>query len=340
MDEKIQHGQFYTIRSPFHHELFRSWVRELGGVSELSFVEPFAGSNNLIHLTRELIPFKNTQWRAYDIDPEAVGENLVPEVKLIQNDSFEHMPEADVMLTNPPYLAKNSARRMGMETDHFGEHGDLWELSVAKMIEKTKFLAAIIPESFLTRQLFQERLYGVVSITEQIFDDTDFPVCLALWVNEPREDYPVYIGEELIGEYRDLLRKSKVENSPTDELKVVFNDPDGLLGLQAVDDTKKPSIKFRRGEEIPRGEIKATSRAKTRLSVYDGRDSIIDEANLDEVIEELNKTLNSYREETGDIFLTSFKGLRGDGRYRRRLDWKKASKIIHSTLVPEPMSLF
>ena len=41
-----------------------------------------------------------------------------------------------------------------------------------------------------------------------------------------------------------------------------------------------------------------------------------------------NELLATYREKTQDVFMTSFKGLRADGKYRRRLDFKTARAIL------------
>ena len=42
--------------------------------------------------------------------------------------------------------------------------------------------------------------------------------------------------------------------------------------------------------------------------------------------------LNKYREDTADVFFASFKGLRDDGRYRRRLDFDAAKNIMSVAL--------
>ena len=47
---------------------------------------------------------------------------------------------------------------------------------------------------------------------------------------------------------------------------------------------------------------------------------------------ELNKRLKKLRRETEDVFMTSFKGLRSDGKYRRRLDFKLAKDLISDCL--------
>lgn len=331
MEEKIEKGQFYTKKSPFSHPLFKDWVDSLGVVSELLFVEPFAGSNNLIKMTKDIIPFNYSQWKAYDIAPEAISINQVPEVPIIKNDSIANPPVSNVVITNPPYLAKNSAKKLGYNID-FKSFQDLWELSIDNILKTTDYVAAIIPESFITRKIFTDRLNSVISITDNLFDDTDFPVCLALWGKDKTEDFTVAVGDNIIGSYNDLIDKTPLETTSIDKnVKVVFNDPNGILGLKAIDNTDKASIKFMRGKDV-KSEIKVTSRAYTRISVIENGKSLITNENIDKVIKDLNNYLNEYRNISKDVFLTNFKGLRKDGVYRRRLDWVRAKKIIQEVL--------
>ena len=37
------------------------------------------------------------------------------------------------------------------------------------MLDKYNFIAAIIPESFIVANIFQDRLYGVISLTQEMF---------------------------------------------------------------------------------------------------------------------------------------------------------------------------
>lgn len=334
MSEKIKNGQFYTLGNPFAHTLVQEWFNNIPEVEKKTFVEPFAGANNIVKSFLEIYPQVDVaQWEAYDISPEAIRTNEVPELTLIQRDTLKDFPNADVVITNPPYLAKNSATRMKLDiVQEFGKYQDLYELAVEKMLEHADYVAAIIPESFLTRKLFKDRLYGFVSIVDKLFDDTDFPVGIALWVPEKTEDYPIYIGNLKAGNFQKIKENTRVLNfdqSTYGKVTVKYNIPHGVLGLKAVDNTTEPSIKYVKGETIDPTSIKVSSRAITRIQVLssDGEE-IITEANLDECIVEFNKVLAEYREQSSDIFLTSFKGLRKDGRYRRRIDWKTSSQII------------
>lgn len=53
---------------------------------------------------------------------------------------------------------------------------------------------------------------------------------------------------------------------------------------------------------------------------------------LDRQIEGHNAELAAFRAATGDMFLTSFKDLRADSCYRRRLDWATARALIERCL--------
>jgi len=92
--------------------------------------------------------------------------------------------------------------------------------------------------------------------------------------------------------------------------------------VRVVDNQKEASIIFCEGEKIP--EVKSTSRANTRISGVVFKD----EEERQAFIKHANAILSEYREKTHDVFMTSFKGLRQDGKYRRRLDFKAARAIL------------
>jgi hypothetical protein len=54
----------------------------------------------------------------------------------------------------------------------------------------------------------------------------------------------------------------------------------------------------------------------------------IDEQLVEGLIDECNRFLNKYREETSDFLFSPFKGNRTDGVRRRRLDYRSARAII------------
>lgn len=122
--------------------------------------------------------------------------------------------------------------------------------------------------------------------------------------------------------------ETQVFLEPFAGINLQFNHKAGQIGLLAIDGTKAPSIRFTPAEAVRDDEVKHTSRGKTRILI----DTPDIEINRDELIAKCNTLLAKHREETSDIFLTPFRGLRKDGRYRRRLDFKMARNIINQAV--------
>lgn len=329
MENKIIHGQFYTKGNPFLHKPFIEWFNSIEGRENMSVVEPFAGANNIISLTDAAgLNIKHSQWSSFDIDPEAITTNLVPDVKVEKKDTIKYFPKGyQICLSNPPYLAKNSATRKGTSID-FGEYGDLFEVSLKVMLDNCEYVAVIIPESFIVRGNFTERLQFVISLNYTMFDDTDFPVCLAVFGKTPTDDYVIYVGDRKVGWSKKIYAKSSKCLDKNVKMNVKFNIPEGQLGLYAVDGTLKPNIRFVKGDTITSSKVKHTSRAITRISLPEQ----YSEFEVERIIVEANRLLSEYRVLSQDVFLTSFKGLRKDGFYRRRLDYKTAAQILNKAL--------
>lgn len=321
-DKKRANGQFFTTQNPFHLSPFKEWLQttpvSVGG----TILEPFAGANNIVQMLRD-IGCQN-DWVCFDIEPNNGHEN-VSGVFIQRRDTIASFPNGfQVAVTNPPYLAKNSATRRGLAFPE-SRHDDLYKIAVEKMLEATPFVAAIIPESFLTQGLFHNRLSTAISLPMKMFDDTECPVCLALFVPEKAKadptDFFIYSGERLVGTYLSLLEHAKP--SVCEGLPWKFNDPDGSIGLLAIDSQLESSIRFVQGDEISPFDVKGTSRSKTRIS---GPHS---SRHAGRIIDEANKILALRRSATGDVFMTAFKGLRKDGKYRRRLDFAQAREILN-----------
>jgi hypothetical protein len=330
MNSKIELGQFYTRNNPFQFERFETWFRSIPALQDKKFIEPFGGSNSIVQMILETFPEVNaSQWSSFDIHPEAQQENLVPGVKLAKRDTIIDFPKGfDVCITNPPYLAKNSATRKGLLTD-FGPFQDLFEVSLKEMLSNAGYVAAIIPESFITRGIFRERLEFAISLNFQMFDDTEFPVCLAVFSPQNTDGFEIWRGAQKIAQFPGLDKEIDQLLRPINSGMFSFNSPDGLIGLSAIDGTKTASIRFRLGSDFDPSSIKVSSRSLTRIhSDFIARNPYL----LDEVIEESNTLLATYRSLTNDVYLTSFKGLRADGNYRRRLDWKLASLILGNAI--------
>jgi hypothetical protein len=319
---KRLHGQFFTITNPFNVDAFHKWFKSIEGYASLDLLEPFAGSNNIVCMLQDL-GYSNP-WHCFDIAPVNTDENASG-VLVQQRDTLALYPEGyRVAITNPPYLAKNSATRRGLpfpETDY----DDLYKVALSVMLAKTDFVAAIIPESFLTQNLFHNRLHAVVSLTCRMFEDTEVPVCLALFVPAERKssslDFELYSENRFIGRYSEL--KSHLSEFDGPGLPMKFNSPTGVIGLFAIDNQTGPSIRFVEGKTIDPEQVKHTSRSVTRIEVA------LTDAQAKKVIHTANQLLNKQRDLTKDAFLTAFKGLRKDGRYRRRLDFSQARNLLN-----------
>lgn len=308
-------GRFFTTKAnPFNHPLFYEWLSLLPPKSVV--VEPFAGACDIPRLLKD-IGF-NPPWKCYDISSPM---NKRSGFHVTKRDCIINPPKGSVFITNPPYLAKNSAKR-----NHYPypqtSFSNLYLHCLSTMLENGKYVAAILPESFISDKVFKERLFGVISINYKVFNGTDYPVCLALFTPEKRGDYPIYSGNELLGTYKELVDYSY---SGTFQGNWTFNSPDGSVGIKCYDGLVA-DIRFVRGEMIDSSKIKGSSRSLTRV---EGLPADIDR---DAFIDGCNALLKEYRNKTKDIFMTAFKGLRKDNQYRRRIDFATVRSIMNTTL--------
>ncbi len=313
---KRSRGQYFTIHNPFNHPEFQRWLTNSVKLTPADIIlEPFAGSNNLVKMLQD-IGIINT-FHSYDIEPQA--DNI------IQRDTIADFPSGHrLTITNPPYLSKPSATKKGFKID-MEDFGDLYQLALDRCITNSEFTAAIIPLSFINSGFFRECLQDVISLPMKMFRDTDCPVCLALFHNwsmceddpTPYEDFIFWIGDICVGYFSEL---NFAENYTPEPVKMKFNDPNGQIGLYALDDAKTPTIRFCHGAEIPADIVKYSSRSITKIALE------VDD--VDDIIIRANKILNRHRQSSGDTNLTPFMGLRKDGQYRQRLSYGLAGQII------------
>ena len=317
-DRKRLLGQFFTIANPFRSDAFQKWWKQANkqlGPSDC-IIEPFAGANNIVKLAAEIGVKRG--WACYDITPPA--ENQVPTIPVSQRDTLREFPKGfKIAITNPPYLAKNSATRRGLQFPETSFE-DLYQVALDQMLANCGWVAAIIPASFLTQRLMVERLSTVVALNCRMFDDTECPVCLALFTPEKKSDFLVYRGEEKLGSFSDL--KGKLPD-PRRQLPWRFNEPAGEIGLRALDGSVEASIEFVTGDAIPSAKIDHTCRSITRIKMPPGI-----REHPATIIRSANRLLQEYRHKTHDVFMTAFKGLRRDGDYRRRLDFTQARRLL------------
>ena len=308
MNAKRARGRFYTAGNPFTLTPFREWASHIG-LPGKRVLEPFAGANGLIRMLRELSLCEDAA--AYDIDPADRGVR--------RRNTLADFPSGfEVCVTNPPWLARNSATRRGLPYPG-GNYGDLYQRCLELCLDRCPHVAALVPASFLQSGLFQERLHRYILLHRILFNDTENPVCLALFGPESAAAVRIYHDEEYVGDLRTLARSLPVEKRRRD---LKFNDPDGPLGFISFDDTRWPSIRFCDADEIKDYSIKTSSRFVTRIGGH-GRVTPA-------LISRLNRDIAVFRRDTADVFLTPFKGLRQDGQYRRRMEYALARRFLNA----------
>lgn len=308
-------GRYLTLTSPFGHAAFIEWFERLGENPRL--LEPFAGANDLVRMAGEA-GLVGT-WTSYDLAPQAPGVS--------RRDTLRRFPRGfDAVITNPPWLARHAARRAGLAVEEmaFGEYPNLYEAALAKILASVGYAAVLVPDSFITTGRWRERLETVVSLPGLAFAGTEMPGALALFGPEATEDVALWRGATRLGWWSDLGRPL---DATAQMDRVHFNDPRGAIGLRAVDDVARASIAFVDGDEVEPSRVREASRLVTRIHVVDLRAD-----RVGEVIATANADLVAWRERTGDVALSAFKGVRADGWFRRRLDYASARRLLGDAL--------
>ena len=321
MDKKRASGRYYTRGNPFQLEPFQTWAKA-SNLEQQSVLEPFAGAKDIPRLI-DAAHLQCQDWTFFDIEPGTIG--------IVQRDTLADFPkEFNVCITNPPWLARNSATRRGLPFPEATRYDDLYKYAIEQCLTHCGWVAAIIPEAFIRSGLFLERLHDFISLVPQregkakketqkrdtsyMFEDTEHPVGLALFAPDATSDVKIWQNNRFLGTMGELREHLPHPSSNRD---IVFNDPSGNLGLIAIDNTVSASIRFCPPEELKDYPIRVHCRSITKIGVPWCVD-----------IDRLNTRLATVREKTHDVFLTAFKGIRRDGHYRRRLDWALTRAII------------
>ena len=104
MSKKRQNGRFFTEGNPFRHPAFHAWAKQCR-LPERSILEPFAGANGLIDHLENM-----------DLCNESMSYDLFPaNERVVERDTLADFPSGfNVCITNPPWLARNSATVRGL----------------------------------------------------------------------------------------------------------------------------------------------------------------------------------------------------------------------------------
>ncbi|UUM20248.1 hypothetical protein NPA13_02165 [Mycoplasma sp. 2045] len=319
---KIQYGQFFTERNVFENN---SVFQEFMSKNELwnkNILEPFAGANNLIRFLQE----KNQKLKYESFDLEPKNSNVK------KNDSINNWfyKDFDLIVTNPPYLSKHSARRMKIDAD-FQNYDDLYKLSLDRCISNVRFTVAIIPTTLINsnrkedQKLIEKLVIFQLLPDKENFNDTEHPVALAYFDNLKDDgDFLLYENNKFIDSYKNLRNKEQKILKQRNEWNIRFNVVSGNLCINTGDNTKdKTNIKFHDSEWKSNDQVKSTDRHKVKLLIEDVE---VDE----ELIEAFNKKIQELRNNHCDYLWASFKGVSRTGHFRKRLDFETAKKIINS----------
>lgn len=317
MSQKQQHGIYYTAYNPFmQNRVFMQWVQE-HDLKHVPVLEPFAGSNAIIH---QLHAVGLAQFSAsFDLEP---ADPLV-----LQQDTMQNFPKNfNLCITNPPWMAKVPCKRYGRTFPSYVKYDDVYKHCLELALKYCDYVAMLLPASFLQTGLFQERLQYLQILNKPLFKDTTHPVCLAMFDKYCHTDFTIYDGYDRLGMHRIL--RTWIPPQLSGNKLIRFNDPQGELGFIAFDNTREASIRFCYGKELAGRSIKQSSRQYTRIGVdLDGS-----RWSLAQLIDRANEYIAEMREKTADCYLTPFKGLRKDGKYRRKMNFQTARGIVFSSL--------
>lgn len=304
-------GQFFTRGNPFRFAPFREWAR-VAGLPRATLLEPFAGAGHIVQTLRE----GGVCDAVYSFDIAPAHEEVA------MRDCLADFPAGyTVTVTNPPWLARNSAARNGLPYPA-RRHDDLYKYCLELCLQHCDFAALLMPASYLQSGLFFERLQTYILLHETNFNDTESPACLALFTPQWSTQVGIYYDNTRIGTLAYMQSYLPVEKT---NRRARFNDPKGVLGFVSFDNTKTPSIHFCHAEELDGHEIKHSSRFITRISGEFGG-----AGEINKLISNLNRAVATFRSNTWDVFLTPFKGMRSDGQYRRRMKYALARSFINA----------
>lgn len=334
-------GQFFTRESVWMQPHIRDHLERLSQQYTVC-VDPFAGEGDLLKVASKETGIKTI---GHDHDAKICQEHGWKENDSIREPAVE---ENAFVLTNPPYLAKNSAKRIGSPMVKYFDSGfvpgieeqqlkildDLYKLAIEKVIQLYDDSIWIVPESVIQDIVkldeWRDRLHSVTILEENPFEDTEHPVCVLIFSKNPQSPV-IYKNSEKIGLWSEIftIHKRPFEMAVR-KTKMDFNSRNGQLGFRAVDGTSKgddQKIRFVHGDELdleyPREKIKVSTRHLTYIDV----DLDFDELMF--VIDRANEIIANYRNDTKDVFLTPFMGNNKEHNRRRRLDYRLARAIFN-----------
>ena len=327
MNKKTELGQFFTVNPLWLKKHIRKFIYNSG--CNIIY-DPFAGSGELL----KVISFLNNKYIT-------VGLDIDKRFGWKYNDSLENIPHIDnaIIITNPPYLAKQSATRKKIDLSRYfftTKYDDIYLLALDNMLKAQTYIVAIIPESFINSTFNKKNLLSSITVLEENpFLDTETPICVVCFdgVFKDYKDIKVYKNDNLVS---NLYSVYETRLKPTNEINIKFNDLSGWLGLRAVDssnDNNKISFALKENMKYDwNKKIKVSSRHITLINM----DVPIHLRNI--FIQKANEKIQEIRIKSADLAFTAFKGNTKSGMRRRRIDFKLVRavlEIVYKDLINE-----
>ena len=379
MSKKRQLGQYFTknfdlllsSRAEFDTFFTKEVFFTYDGPT-VNLIDPFAGDGSLLRsvvnkITNHFDDVKNLRINAVgcDIDKSLCEQYGWTHIDSIASTNKEietttNVNQHFVCVTNPPYLGKSSAKRLGIKdvSKYFKQFDDLYLEALYKCYNYYHAGLMIVPESFISYLLNTETddnnlilsgITNIVSLYENPFNDTEVPVCVITWDHRAARfmlnNYKILNTNAIVTidtipdaatRMIDLviMRRQYTNNPAIDSIKqnIKFNDPNGSIGLVAYDSyiaNKKP-IQFCSIDKLPfdKNTVSNKSRMNTIISIPAIYNDIVPN-----IIDFSNYILNGIiRKQTYDLVLTPFKCNNTNGIRRRRLDYNLAKSIIATAI--------
>lgn len=315
---KVSRGSFHTVGT--------GWLRPVSAhIQALGLsvaVDPFAGDGDLGRALKEA-----------GLVSSFIGYDIRPDLGWATNDSLADIPAHDALVvTNPPFLAKHSARRKGLWNvvgsifERTGRY-DLYEVALDRIREKYQHAVVILPETFVSSNYPKDHCKAIHIVSEPIFDDTDCPVVVAVFDFRTKQKTRLFRDGSEVGGL-EQLQSTLLGGKRSRTIR--FNDVGGQLGLVAVDGHEPNNrIRFLAAGQMTysKSNIKVSSRLLTYIRIVGLSDEMVAA-----VVVKANEILNEARANDWDLVWSPFKGNNKAGVRRRRLDYDRARNILMQAL--------
>jgi len=290
VNSKRQHGQYYTTTNPFKGKAFEQW--DTLRPKDDPILEPYAGAGYLFD-------YVDGNWVGYDIEPNHES--------IMRRNTIEDFPiNFSTAITNPPYFAKNSAKRLKMDYPH--KYEDMYLDCLELMLKHCDYVSAIIPSTFYGTNLFQNRLLAWDKLDYTLFEDTTVPVGVAYFVPHNTET-TLYVNGQAIEEYQFR----------TEDIPLEYNVEHGNYVLSGIDNTTQENIQIS-------DDVDSFDREK--YLKHTSRNYVLFYSPIPLDVEKTNENIRQWREKTQDFYLTSFKSMMKIGKYRKRISFKHLNKLV------------